>query len=214
MKWFYNLKIGIKLILGFVVVALIAGGIGVMGVINIKTVDRQDTYLYEKMTVPLGELIYITDAYKSITNDVNAIILSGNADSTIKIWNASDGSMVRVLKGHSAPVTVMVLTKDNRFVITGSTDHNLKLFELSTGKLVRTFVGHNNSITTIAISPNGYQFVSGSVDGTVILWDFHQKILSRKFKSSFNKMLRLGFSADGNRIFSSSKNMGNPWLPS
>ncbi len=31
MKWFYNLKIGTKLILGFVVVALIAGGIGVMG---------------------------------------------------------------------------------------------------------------------------------------------------------------------------------------
>lgn len=85
MKWFYNLKIGTKLILGFVVVALIAGGIGVMGVINIKTVDRQDTYLYQKMTVPLGELIYITDAYKGITNDVNAIILSGNSDEISRL---------------------------------------------------------------------------------------------------------------------------------
>lgn len=85
MKWFYNLKIGIKLILGFVVVALIAGGIGVMGVINIQTVDRQDTYLYEKMTVPLGELIYITNTYKGITNDVNAIILSGNGDEISRL---------------------------------------------------------------------------------------------------------------------------------
>ncbi|WP_373484067.1 methyl-accepting chemotaxis protein [Acetobacterium sp.] len=85
MKWFYNLKIGTKLILGFVVVALIAGGIGVMGVINIQAVDRQDTYLYEKMTVPLGELIFITDAYKEITNDLDAIILSGNADEISRL---------------------------------------------------------------------------------------------------------------------------------
>ncbi len=85
MKWFYNLKIGTKLILGFVVVALIAGGIGLMGVINIQTVDRQDTYLYQKMTVPLGELIFITDAYKGITNDVDAIILSGNADEISRL---------------------------------------------------------------------------------------------------------------------------------
>ena len=85
MKWFYNLKIGTKLILGFVVVALIAGGIGVMGVINIQTVDRQDIYLYEKMTVPLGELIFITDAYKGITNDVDDILLSGNADEIARL---------------------------------------------------------------------------------------------------------------------------------
>ncbi len=85
MKWFYNLKIGTKLILGFVVVALIAGGIGVMGVINIRTVDRQDTYLYQKMTIPLGELIFITDAYKGISNDVDDIILSGNADEIARL---------------------------------------------------------------------------------------------------------------------------------
>ncbi|MBU4440706.1 MAG: MCP four helix bundle domain-containing protein, partial [Acetobacterium sp.] len=85
MKWFYNLKIGTKLILGFIVVALIAGGIGVMGVINIQTVNRQDTYLYQKMTVPLGELIYIVDAYKGITNNVDAIILSGNGDEISRL---------------------------------------------------------------------------------------------------------------------------------
>jgi methyl-accepting chemotaxis protein len=85
MKWFYNLKIGTKLILGFVIVALIAGGIGVMGVINIKTVDRQDTYLYERMTVPFGELIYITESIKVIGNDMDDIILSGNSDEIARL---------------------------------------------------------------------------------------------------------------------------------
>lgn len=80
MKWFYNLKIGTKLILGFIVVALIAGGIGLMGVINIQAVDRQDTYLYEKMTVPLGEMIFMTQALKGISNDLDGIILSNNSE--------------------------------------------------------------------------------------------------------------------------------------
>jgi len=85
MKWFYNLKIGTKLILGFVVVALIAGGIGVMGVINIQTVDRQDTYLYEKMTVPLGELIFMTQALMGINNNVDDIILSSNTEEISRL---------------------------------------------------------------------------------------------------------------------------------
>lgn len=80
MRWFYNLKIGTKLIHGFIVVAMIAGGIGVMGVISIKTVDRQDNYLYEKMTVPLGEMIFMTQALKGISKDVNGIILSTNSE--------------------------------------------------------------------------------------------------------------------------------------
>lgn len=56
MKWFYNFKIGTKLTLGFLLVALIALGIGVMGVMNIQKIKNQDTYLYEKMTAPIEEL--------------------------------------------------------------------------------------------------------------------------------------------------------------
>lgn len=55
MKWFYNMKIGTKLIIGFLMVAFIAGAIGVGGVYNIIKIDRLDTKLYETMTVPLGE---------------------------------------------------------------------------------------------------------------------------------------------------------------
>jgi len=36
MKWYKNMKIGKKLILGFIIVALIAGAVGVIGYININ----------------------------------------------------------------------------------------------------------------------------------------------------------------------------------
>ncbi len=85
MKWFYNLKIGTKLILGFIIVALIAGGIGLMGVINIKTIDSQDDYLYRRMTVPLGELISITEAFKGTSSDVVNFVLSTDSAEQAKL---------------------------------------------------------------------------------------------------------------------------------
>ena len=34
MKWYLNMKIGVKLILGFITAAIIAGVIGVVGIVN------------------------------------------------------------------------------------------------------------------------------------------------------------------------------------
>ena len=73
MKWFYNLKIGKKLILGYLLIAVIAGGIGIMGVVGIQKISAQDVYLYEKMAMPLGELVNITDAFQGILGNVQEV---------------------------------------------------------------------------------------------------------------------------------------------
>lgn len=49
MKWFYNLKIRTKLLIGFILIALIVGLVGYVGMINIKALDESDTELYEQM---------------------------------------------------------------------------------------------------------------------------------------------------------------------
>ena len=54
MKWFYNLKISVKLILSFILVALIAGLIGYEGISSLKTADDSDSILYETNTYPLS----------------------------------------------------------------------------------------------------------------------------------------------------------------
>ena len=48
------MKISGKLVMGFVVVALLGAAMGVFGIISLRRVDAADTFLYEKMTVPLG----------------------------------------------------------------------------------------------------------------------------------------------------------------
>lgn len=76
MKWYYNMKIGVKLIVGFLIVALIAGAIGIVGVVNIRNIDALDTKLYETMTVPLGEMVIIAESYQRMRGNVKDIILS------------------------------------------------------------------------------------------------------------------------------------------
>lgn len=54
MKRFYDLKIGVKLVSSFIIVALIGAVIGAIGIFNLQKVDKADTALYEENTEGLA----------------------------------------------------------------------------------------------------------------------------------------------------------------
>lgn len=87
MKWYCNLKVGVKLIIGFIIVAIIAGGIGAIGVINIKKVSAADTKLYETMTVPLGEMVSIVESYQRMRVNIKDITLATTAEEISELEN-------------------------------------------------------------------------------------------------------------------------------
>lgn len=59
MQWFYNQKIAVKLLIGFIMVALIAGVVGVIGVSNIIHIQMLDEDMYNKDTAPMDDLARI-----------------------------------------------------------------------------------------------------------------------------------------------------------
>ena len=76
-----KIKIGPKLIGGFLIVAAIAGVIGTIGIINMKKIDAADTMLYQKMTVPLSLLSDISTAFQRIRiNSRDLLRAQDNAD--------------------------------------------------------------------------------------------------------------------------------------
>lgn len=79
MKWFYNMKISAKILIGFFVVAFIAGVIGVEGILNINKISDLDSKLYEKMTVPLGDVMDITNATNDIRGNIRDVLLKDNS---------------------------------------------------------------------------------------------------------------------------------------
>ena len=76
MKWFYNLKIGQKLIISFVIVSIVAAVVGIVGMTNIKELDNSDTELYEKMTVPMHTITDIMVAFLEIRINERNILLT------------------------------------------------------------------------------------------------------------------------------------------
>ena len=53
MKWFKNLKIAAKLIVGFLIVAVLAVAVGCVGILNILNIKNSDTQLYNEDTLGL-----------------------------------------------------------------------------------------------------------------------------------------------------------------
>ena len=78
MKWYHNMKIGTRLIVGYLIIAFIAGAIGVVGVVNIQTIDELDTKLYETMTVPLAEMVHIAESYHRMRGNVKDVLLANS----------------------------------------------------------------------------------------------------------------------------------------
>jgi len=63
MSWFFNMRIGVKLLVSYILIALIAGAMGVFSMYNIRVLSESDTQLYENMTVPLNEIGQISTAF-------------------------------------------------------------------------------------------------------------------------------------------------------
>jgi methyl-accepting chemotaxis protein len=76
-----GLKIGPKLIGGFLIVALVAAVIGIIGTINIKDVDSKDTMLYEKAAVPLKDLVVIGMEFQKVRTLLWEVINATNEET-------------------------------------------------------------------------------------------------------------------------------------
>ncbi|MBT1070534.1 methyl-accepting chemotaxis protein [Pelotalea chapellei] len=78
MQWFNDLKIGTKLISGFIIVALFAGIIGFIGIQKIHQIEDADIKLYEKITVPTAELLKIGTSFQKIRVNILYLLKATN----------------------------------------------------------------------------------------------------------------------------------------
>ena len=80
MKWFNNLKIGAKLVSTFVIVALLAGVVGIVGIFNIKQVNKNYTELYQNFGIATANIGKASTDFNSIRAATRDILLSDSAE--------------------------------------------------------------------------------------------------------------------------------------
>ena len=60
------MKLRTSLLTSFLSVAAVAVIVGAFGIFNIRAIDKADTYLYEKMTVPIAEMMKATESFQRV----------------------------------------------------------------------------------------------------------------------------------------------------
>ena len=80
MKWFLNMKIGAKMITGFLIVAVLSAAMGIFALINIKALADSDTQLYQNMLVPTEEMASINQNFLRQRVQVRQALLSDDAE--------------------------------------------------------------------------------------------------------------------------------------
>jgi methyl-accepting chemotaxis protein len=82
-----NLKMRTKLIGGFMLVALIAGLVGITGIVNIRRIAKADLFLYEDQTAPLPVLSHIAVAFQRSQVVLASVLSARTAEQSLKFEN-------------------------------------------------------------------------------------------------------------------------------
>ena len=80
MNWFYNMKIGTKLISAFILIALIAGLIGFIGIRGISTISQESTTMFQKQLVPITNLQEISTAFQRVRVNIRDLMNARTAE--------------------------------------------------------------------------------------------------------------------------------------
>jgi U3 small nucleolar RNA-associated protein 13 len=156
-----------------------------------RTVKRWD------VTKEMKQKLRAKYTRKAHDKDINAIDIdpsgtlfaSASQDRTVKIYSATEGEAIGVLRGHKRGVwTVKFAPKDSQapgsgnkgLIATGSGDKTIKVWSLDDYSCLLTLEGHSNSVLKLAWlsyrpvdarDKRGSQIASAAGDGLVKVWD-------------------------------------------
>lgn len=82
-----------------------------------------------------------------------------------------DNALLRMLTGHTAPVTAIAVSPDQTWIATCAGDRSVRLWEVATGLQRAVLTGHREPLLAVAICPDGSWLAAGDQAGMVHLWD-------------------------------------------
>jgi methyl-accepting chemotaxis protein len=92
-----NMKIGKKLIAGFVLVSAIGTANGIVGILKVNSIDAADTMLYEKATAPMKDALAMAVYIQRIRVDLREAVLS-DTPADAQGWVTRTEGVVALMK--------------------------------------------------------------------------------------------------------------------
>ncbi len=121
---------------------------------------------------PLADRVLAID----FSPDGNLLVTGGGEPSRsgeLKIWNVSDGTLVReFVDAHSDTVFGVAFSADSRYLASSSADKFVKVFDVATGATLRTYEGHTHHVLGVAWQADGTVLASCGADKVVKVWNY------------------------------------------
>ena len=86
----------------------------------------------------------------SVTPDAKFAV-TGSGDNTIKLWNVSNGQLIRTFNGHHGLVYAVQISNDGKSVYSCSWDDKRTLkWDALTGKILKQYINYASPVSVIA----------------------------------------------------------------
>jgi WD40 repeat protein/serine/threonine protein kinase len=131
-------------------------------------------------------------------------LASAHGNHTVRVWDASTGQELLMLRGHTNAVDAVSFSPDGRRLASASFDQTVRVWDATTGQELRTLTRHTSVIRGVSFSPDGRRLASVSDDQTVRVWDAStgQELLT--LKGHTDRVWGVSFSPNGQRLASAS----------
>ncbi|XP_047325441.1 WD repeat-containing protein 3 [Impatiens glandulifera] len=110
-------------------------------------------------------------AVTSIAASPSALIASGYADGSIRIWDSEKGTCETTLNGHKGAVSALRYNKVGSLLASGSKDNDIIIWDVVGETGLFRLRGHRDQVTDIVFLDAGKKLVSASKDKFLRVWD-------------------------------------------
>ncbi|EGN92427.1 hypothetical protein SERLA73DRAFT_65794 [Serpula lacrymans var. lacrymans S7.3] len=129
-------------------------------------------------------------------------LLSGSADSTVRLWSLDTFTNVVAYRGHQNPVWDVQWSPIGIYFATASRDKTARLWSTDRASCLRIYAGHLSDVDCIRFHPNSLYLATGSSDWTARLWDVQGGSCVRVFIGHQGPVSTLAISPDGRYLAS------------
>jgi WD40 repeat protein len=142
-------------------------------------------------------------------------IATAATDGTARLWDASSGEQLTVLRGHGDERGQQVegevrddvyrvnFHPDGQQLVTAGQDGTARLWDASSGELLRLIVVSQDDagfVNDAVFSPDGQRLLTASGDRVVALWELDGTLVRRFDTKHSDAVIRASFSPDGQQI--------------
>lgn len=143
-------------------------------------------------------------------NPSGKLLVSGDGDGVIQLWNVDTDHKQGPSVSHNAAVQALTFSPDERFFVSSSNDGTAGVWSTDTGEALSAGFVHKKPVCSLAISRDSRRVATGTEDGTVQIWDVVGQPLSERL--IYNDAIRgLFFTPDDANLVSASSD-GNVYV--